>query len=109
MTGSDANGVNIERRISYGIGGAGNIRRPSEVIYPPRMNADGTRRRSSVWSSITPSPGTSPEGKRAAIFNFFKKAGGGQTEVVSSKEAEGDSGVVFNKVDLGGKNKVEVE
>ena len=75
------------------------------MIYPPRLNADGTRRRSSVWSSFTPSPGTSPEGKRAAIFSFFKKTGG-QSEVVSRRKAEG-SGVVFNEVDLGGKVEVE--
>jgi len=106
MTGSDGNGVDIERRISYGIGGAGNIRRPSEVMYPSRTNADG-RRRSSVWSSLTPSPGTSPEGKRVAIFNFFKK--GAHAQAASGKEAEGNSGVVFNKVDLGGKRNVELE
>ncbi|KAB8293439.1 hypothetical protein EYC80_007752 [Monilinia laxa] len=35
-----------ERRRSYGIGGAGNIRKPSEVIYTPRE-----RRRSSVFSN----------------------------------------------------------
>jgi len=76
-----------ERRRSFGIGGAGNIRRPSEVWYPPRRkstvivesegagaDADGsgekekpTRRRSSGWSM-----GTSP-GKGSAVLSFFRK------------------------------------
>jgi len=65
------NGVEVERKKSYGIGGAGNIRRPSDVIYPIRTNADGTRRRSSVWSSIT--PGTSPEGKKSGFWGLFRR------------------------------------
>ncbi len=75
-------------------------------MYPPKTNTDG-RRRSSVWSSITPSPGTSPDGKMVAIFNFFKK--GGHAQAASGKETEGNSGVVFNKVDLGGKRDVGLE
>jgi len=72
--GPEGNGITIERKMSYGIGGAGNIRRPSDVIYPVRLNADGTRRRSSVWSSITVSPGTSPDGKRAGIMSLFRRS-----------------------------------
>jgi hypothetical protein len=41
--------------------------RPSDVIYPVRLNADGTRRRSSVFS-------TSPDGKRAGIMSFFRRS-----------------------------------
>jgi hypothetical protein len=48
--------------------------RPSDVIYPVRLNADGTRRRSSVWSSITVSPGSSPDGKRAGIMSLFRRS-----------------------------------
>jgi len=72
--GSETGGVTIERKMSYGIGGAGNIRRPSDVIYPVRLNADGTRRRPSVWSSITVSPGTSPDGKRSGIMSLFRRS-----------------------------------
>lgn len=97
------NAVEIEQRKSYGIGGAGNISRlpfspfipllhlfssllvermetdtdtgrPSEVIYAQRTNPDGTRRRSSVWSSITTvSPSSSPEGKRTTLLNLFSR------------------------------------
>jgi len=78
--------VNIqpEQKKSYGIGGAGNIRRPSDVIYPPRLNADGTRRRSSVWSI---SPGSSPEGKRATLMNLFS----GRKASVSEDQGEGEN------------------
>lgn len=71
-------GVTIERKKSYGIGGAGNIRRPSDVIYLPRTtNADGTRRRSSVWSSITAtsSPFSSLKGKRTSVLDLFIRKG----------------------------------
>ncbi|PMD67158.1 uncharacterized protein K444DRAFT_623368 [Hyaloscypha bicolor E] len=67
MSASEDGGITIERKKSYGIGGAGNIRRPSDVIYPVRLNADGTRRRSSVFS-------TSPDGKRAGIMSFFRRS-----------------------------------
>ncbi|KAG0644908.1 hypothetical protein D0Z07_9378 [Hyphodiscus hymeniophilus] len=77
-----SNGIPIlhEQKKSYGIGGAGNIMsaigRPSDVIYPPRTNTDGTPRRSSVWSHITTtSPSTSPEGKRMSLLNLFGKKG----------------------------------
>jgi len=79
----NGNGVQIERKKSYGIGGAGNIRRPSEVIYPVRTNADGSRRRSSVWSSISAAPGTSPDGKRHSILGFFRRGSTAQDVVVS--------------------------
>jgi hypothetical protein len=90
-------GVTIERKKSYGIGGAGNIRefpsckvalswicwpdfhlagRPSDVIYPVRLNADGTRRRPSVFSIISVSPGTSPDGKRAGLMSLFRRNNG---------------------------------
>ncbi|KAH6677213.1 hypothetical protein B0J14DRAFT_560005 [Halenospora varia] len=97
-----------ERKMSYGIGGAGNIRRPSDVIYPPRTNPDGTRRRSSVWSSINVSPSSSPEGRRYSLMNIFggRKGSIGQDEnadVVMGDE-EGD-GVKFNDIDLGGRAK----
>ncbi|CCD50648.1 hypothetical protein BofuT4_P024570.1 [Botrytis cinerea T4] len=56
--GSATKDVHGERRRSYGIGGAGNIRRPSEVIYTPRE-----RRRSSAFSSPSIFPSTSPDTK----------------------------------------------
>ncbi|KAN0101730.1 hypothetical protein V8E51_012240 [Hyaloscypha variabilis] len=73
---SENGGLAIERKKSYGIGGAGNIRRPSDVIYPVRLNADGTRRRSSVFSS-------SPDGKRAGILSLFRR---------SNTQSEGSNG-----------------
>lgn len=74
----NANGngvVNEERRRSFGIGGAGNIRRPSDVIYPVRRASvaendpdpdKAKRRRGSGWSM-----GTSP-GKNG-ILSFWRK------------------------------------
>ncbi|KAF4628026.1 hypothetical protein G7Y89_g10125 [Cudoniella acicularis] len=103
-------GAERERKISFGIGGAGNIRRPSEVIYPPRVNADGTRRRSSVWSSISSvSPGSSPDGKRASLMNFFGRKNSVQNDNEGLGETPSEQGVHFKDVDLGGKKKVEVE
>ncbi|KAI9641323.1 hypothetical protein NHQ30_010125 [Ciborinia camelliae] len=55
-----------EQRRSYGIGGAGNIRRPSEVIYTPRR-----RRRSSVFSSRSVSSPTSANEKRGSFLSWF--------------------------------------
>jgi hypothetical protein len=75
------------------------IGRPSDVIYPPRTNPDGTRRRSSVFSI---SPGTSPDGKRATLMELFKRKGS-----VSEAPAE-ESAVQFNEVDMGAK-KTETE
>jgi hypothetical protein len=96
--GSENGGLPIERKKSYGIGGAGNIRgcpsgsivgmglcvtdltsclsgRPSDVIYPVRLNADGTRRRSGVWSS-------SRDGKRTGIMDrlFRRSTSNGASE-----------------------------
>jgi hypothetical protein len=78
------------------------------VIYPVRTNPDGTRR-PSVWSSITVSPSTSPDGKRATIMSLFRKSsvqnGGG-----SEREAGGEDTVSqSNSVNRGGKKKVEME
>lgn len=87
-----SNPVDIEQKKSYGIGGAGNIRRPSEVIYGPRLRADG-RRRSSVWSV---SPGSSPEGKRNALMNFFSRKS-------SVSDAPAEKKPEFREVELGGK------
>jgi hypothetical protein len=57
------------------------------VIYSPRTNADSTRRRSSVWSSITTtSPSTSPEAKRNSLLNLFFRKGGA---TATGAEAEG--------------------
>ncbi|RAL60665.1 hypothetical protein DID88_009983 [Monilinia fructigena] len=56
-----------ERRRSYGIGGAGNIRKPSEVIYtPPRE-----RRRSSVFSNPSVSVSNSSDTKRGSFLSWF--------------------------------------
>jgi hypothetical protein len=71
------------------------------VIYPVRTNPDGTRR-PSVWSSITVSPSTSPDGKRATIMSLFRKSSvqnNGGSETVSQS----------NVVNRGGKKMVQVE
>ncbi|PQE24616.1 hypothetical protein CJF31_00011251 [Rutstroemia sp. NJR-2017a BVV2] len=62
-------GAQGERRRSFGIGGAGNIRRPSEVIYPPHE-----RRRSSVWSGTSGSP-DEKKGMFAGWFGFASRSG----------------------------------
>ncbi|KAF7945534.1 hypothetical protein EAE96_010301 [Botrytis aclada] len=64
--GSATKDVQDERRRSYGIGGAGNIRKPSEVIYTPRE-----RRRSSAFSSPSISPSISPETKKENFLSWF--------------------------------------
>ena len=74
------------------------VGRPSEVIYPPRTNPDGTpRRRSSVFSI---SPGTSPDGKRASLMDFFKRKG---SVSEAPTEPTVEEGVAFSKVDFEGK------
>jgi hypothetical protein len=62
------------------------IGRPSEVIYPVKLNADGTRKRGIAWSSMSIAPGSSHDGMRSALFNMFSRKGslGGST----SKELE---------------------
>ncbi|TGO87331.1 hypothetical protein BPOR_0233g00040 [Botrytis porri] len=55
-----------ERRRSYGIGGAGNIRKPSEVIYTPRE-----RRRSGAFSSPSISPSISPATKKENFLSWL--------------------------------------
>lgn len=76
---------------SYGVkkGINGNIGRPSDVIYPIRTNADGTRRRSSVWSSITTPTGTSPEGKKGGFWGMFRR--GSVNEEVVKDDGEVDA------------------
>lgn len=65
----------------------GYVGRPSDVIYPPRTNADGTRRRSSVWSSMTTtSPSSSPDGKRSTLLNLFSRKG--STSAVEGEAVE---------------------
>jgi len=107
MATSGSPAVVIEQKKSYGIGGAGNIRRPSEVIYPQRRNSDGTRRRTSVWSSISISPGTSPEGKRTLLNLFGRK--NSVSEETSGYEQVDERRVEFNDVDMVGKKKTEAE
>ncbi|EDN92113.1 predicted protein [Sclerotinia sclerotiorum 1980 UF-70] len=55
-----------ERPRSYGIGGAGNIRKPSEVIYTPRE-----RRRPSIFSSLSVSSSTSSVTKRGGFLSWI--------------------------------------
>jgi hypothetical protein len=43
--------------------------RPSDVIYPLRYNADGTRRRSGIFCR----DGTVGEGKRSSILSLFRR------------------------------------
>ncbi|THV45563.1 hypothetical protein BGAL_0474g00040 [Botrytis galanthina] len=64
--GSTTKDVQGERRRSYGIGGAGNIRKPSEVIYTARE-----RRRSSAFSSPSISPTISPDTKKENFLSWF--------------------------------------
>jgi len=69
----EAQGMNIERKVSHGIGGYGNIRRPSDVPFPPKSSPS---RHNSIWSkfSISPgSPGTSPTERRGSFLNAFRK------------------------------------
>jgi len=101
MASSETAPMNIERKKSFGIGGAGNIRRPSEVIYPPRVNADGTRR-ASVWSNISVSPSTSPEGRRSSIMGLFRKNSVQIEDDVPERNNENK--VEFKDVDMGGRN-----
>ncbi|KAH8595294.1 hypothetical protein B0O99DRAFT_163910 [Bisporella sp. PMI_857] len=60
--------IETEARKSFGVGGAGNIRRPSEVIYPIKMKKEWTRR-SSIWSILSLGPDT----KRASYLRFLNR------------------------------------
>ena len=72
------------------------------MIYPPRTNPDGTRRRSSVMSILQGiSPSTSPDGKGSSFMDLFRRKGS-MSEAPSGK-------VEFNDVDLGGNKKGEAE
>ncbi|KAG4026575.1 hypothetical protein MFRU_039g00530 [Monilinia fructicola] len=64
-----------EQRRSYGIGGAGNIRKPSEVIYTPRE-----RRRSSVFSNPSVSVSSSSDTKRGSFLSWFGIGSGKREE-----------------------------
>ncbi|KAH6721184.1 hypothetical protein BKA61DRAFT_152787 [Leptodontidium sp. MPI-SDFR-AT-0119] len=101
MASTETGAMNIERKKSFGIGGAGNIRRPSDIIYPPRVNADGTRR-SSVWStmSVSVSPGTSPEGRRSSIMGLFRRSSVHAEDGISERADEDK--VEFKEVNMGG-------
>ena len=61
--------------------------RPSDVIYPVRLNADGTRRRSSVFS-------TSPDGKRAGIMSFFRRSNSQSEASNGAPEREPDENAI---------------
>jgi hypothetical protein len=76
------------------------IGRPSEVIYPVKLNADGTRKKGIAWSSMSIAPGSSHDGMRSALFNMFSRKGslGGST----SKELE-ESEVAIKGSGLGRK------
>ncbi|TEY42031.1 hypothetical protein BOTCAL_0400g00070 [Botryotinia calthae] len=69
--GSATKDVQGERRRSYGIGGAGNIRRPSEVIYTPREGL-----RSSAFSNPSIFPSTSPDKKKGKFLSWLGIGGG---------------------------------
>lgn len=47
--------------------------RPSEVIYPIKLNADGTKKRGMAWSAKSIAPGLNQNGKRPALLGFFGK------------------------------------
>ena len=77
------------------------------MIYPPRTNADGTRRRSSVWSSMTVSPGSSPDGKRSTLLNLFsRKSNTAEPAPVGGNEDARDG---CDEVDSEGKKKDDGE
>lgn len=51
------------------------IGRPSEVIYPVKLNADGTKKRGIAWSTKSTLPGLNKNGKRPALLGMFGKKG----------------------------------
>lgn len=88
--------VIVERRVSYGRGGYGNIRRPSQPLpfkavtteksVDPETGAEHTTRRSSIWSLSS-----SPRSRRASIVKLFggrrgSKDDGDEAEVVQEEE-----------------------
>lgn len=61
------------------------------MIYPVRTNADGTRRRSSVWSSITTPLGTSPESGKKGFWGLFRRGSEGGVRDDGDGEVEVDA------------------
>lgn len=115
-----------ERKISFGIGGAGNWRRRSEAYAEAKVQksdierarvdkaGDGDsgseaetrasrRRRSSsnVWSRITPSPGSSPIERVGSIMGFFRRGSKESKALEQAGEDENDH-VRFSDVDWRG-------
>ncbi|KAJ9149329.1 hypothetical protein NKR23_g4197 [Pleurostoma richardsiae] len=79
-----------ERKMSFGIGGAGNIRTVSEAtVHDYYISGEGNeRRRSSVWS-IPSTPATS---RRASIFASVRSMfGSNNTTTVTTKEISDDT------------------
>jgi len=60
-----------ERRISYGIGGAGNMRRPSELKKLSEVTSIATTGNVSNRSDST---ATSSDGRKSSLFNFFRRS-----------------------------------
>lgn len=71
-----------ERRRSFGVGGAGNIRTVIEATVISDGSADGHRRRSSVWSTVS---GTSTP-KKTRMLDGMKNIFGSR----SSKRDDDD-------------------
>ncbi|KAL2072423.1 hypothetical protein VTL71DRAFT_11766 [Oculimacula yallundae] len=92
--------ANVDRKKSFGRGGAGNIRRPSDVIYPPKTGADG-RRRSSVWPTtpVSASPGTNPAWRRFSVLGLLRKRSVQAEEIGTDSDKEGK--IEFKEVDMG--------
>jgi len=67
----ETQGINIERKVSHGIGGFGNYRRPSDAPFPSKPSPE--RHHSSIWSKFTPSPGSSPSERRGSFLNVFRR------------------------------------
>lgn len=59
-----------------------------------------------MWSGISASPGTSPEGRRG-LMSFFRKSNVQSAALNGASERESDENV-FGEVDLGGNKKVGV-
>lgn len=50
--------------------------RPSEVVYPLKLNADGTRKGRTVWSGMSIVAGPNHSGKRSGFSGLFVRRGG---------------------------------